>query len=234
MKFRVLFSGVLTVVCLVALWNVFAQRRELVSLRADQQRLQTESAPTNDSPGSSATADMRTAVLAVPRADSSSMRELLRLRAEVTKLADRQRELAGVRGENERLHAQVAARATNAPAAGGLPPGYIMRSKAQWAGLNTPEDSLQSFLWAVQNRDFANLLSVLTPESAQRFQAQVREAGNSTDAFFQDVGQLPGLRVASRQTQPDGSIELRVEIVPGQPNEAVRFEQIGGQWKMAF
>ena len=99
---------------------------------------------------------------------------MLRLRNEVHQLTGRQRELAGERDENERLHAQVAARATNAPAADGLPPGYILRSKAQFLGYSTPEDTIQSVLWAMQNRDFTNLLQAMTPESAKKLQAQVQ------------------------------------------------------------
>ena len=52
-------------------------------------------------------------------------------------------------------------------AAGGiqLPPGYIRKSEARMVGYSTPDDTLQSFLWAIQNRDLTNVLQALAPDS---------------------------------------------------------------------
>jgi len=83
---------------------------------------------------------------------------LLRLRNEVSRLTGRKRELTGALTENESLRAQLARRATNSPAGTGLPAGYIRKNQAKMAGYNTPEDTIQSLLWALNNRDFPNLL----------------------------------------------------------------------------
>src|SRR5205814_6918127 len=83
--------------------------------------------------------------------------ELLRLRNDVARLAGRRRELAGVRAENERLSVQLAARGTNSSVRTGLPPNYMRKAQARLVGYNTPEETVQSFLWAVQNHDFTNL-----------------------------------------------------------------------------
>ena len=163
------------------------------------------------------------------------MSELLRLRSQATQLAARKRELAGVQGENERLHAQLASRSTNSPAGSTLPPGYIRRKEAQWVGLSTPENTMQSFLWAIQNQDVASFLRTLTPESAQKMLPQ----GGDPEAWivrksFKEASIIPGLRVVNQEPQPDGSIEAQLEIVPGQSSEQqnVRFRQIDGEWKV--
>ncbi len=232
MNSRFLLGGVLSVVCLVALWKVFAQRQELSSLRGDQERLRAQTASSPDGPTAAAT-DSTPEARTNPPAASPVLLELLRLRSEVTMLMGRQRELSGVRAENERLRGQVVTMTTNVLSTNALPPGYILRSQAQWAGFNTPENTMQSILWALQNHDFTNFLAALTPANAQELLTRVQQTGNSVDAFFQDAAALPGMRVLQREPQPDGAIVLRLELMPGQPNQPVRFEQIGGQWKMA-
>ena len=157
--------------------------------------------------------------------------ELLRLRSEVARLTARRRELAVARGENERLRAQVAASRTNVSDANALPPGYVRRSEARLVGYTTPADTIQSLLWAVQNRDFTNFLEAFIPEAAQQLRQQVARSGE--DDFFKDASIIPGMRIKSQQQMPDGSIELEMEIVPGEPlPEKMRFRQINGQWKL--
>src|SRR5262249_39758715 len=111
-----------------------------------------------------------------PSGPSPELSELLRLRNQVNQLTQQKQALAGVQQENEALRAKVAERGTNAGS--GLPPGYIRRRDAQWLGMSSPETTLQSFLWAVQNRDATNLLRVFSPESQQ---SMLRQSGDWPD-----------------------------------------------------
>ena len=45
-----------------------------------------------------------------------------------------------------------------------LPPGYVRKRDARLVGFNTPEDTLQSLLWAIQNHDLAKVLEAFTPD----------------------------------------------------------------------
>jgi hypothetical protein len=98
---------------------------------------------------------------------------------------------------------------------------------------NTPEDAVQSFLWALQNQNLTNLLQLLTPESARK---PMQEGGvNSPEKLSEVTAVLPGMRLVDPQQMPDGSIEARVEFLPGEPMpDKLRFEKIGGQWRMEF
>jgi hypothetical protein len=227
---RILVIGVLIILCLTTLAGVFVQSRELGSLRADQQRqlasatrVRNQSLPT----AGEAQSEESSASHSDP---SPTLLELLQLRSQVGQLLNQKRELTSARAENERLHAQLATRSTNSPAGTTLPAGYIRRSQAQWAGMNTPENTMQSLLWAVQNRDPTNFLKLFTPESRQKL---LREAGDAPDKVFGEMSTIPGLRVVSQQPLPDGSVELQVEIMPGQPLPGgIHFRQMGGEWKM--
>ncbi len=243
MNSRVLIGGVCSVVCVVALWRISAQRQELSSLRADEQQLREQPAAAVERLMSVAADVSRRSVVelilpggtaangAVPAADSST-RDLMRLRAEVTRLAEQQREFSSVRAENERLHAQVAARATNA-AARALPPDYILASKAQFAGFNTPDATLETFMWAARNHDLTNFLQTLIPEAAQEFRRHLQQEGGSPEQALAGGEDFPGMRIVDRQSQPDGSIELKIQVVPGESEtQPIRVRLVDGQWKL--
>jgi hypothetical protein len=204
------------------------QRQQIKAMRAEQQQLaaEAESAAQTES-----SASRRTQSAAL---QSGPPIELLELRGEVTRLKSRQRELAAARAENEQLQAQLAAKRTNAAAATPtLPPGYILKSKAQWRGFNTPEDTLQSFLWAANSRDLTNLMQTMTPEMAQQILLETQRSGRSMEDFFKGAEALPGMRILSRTQEAADRVLLQVEMIPGMDKpEPMRLRLINGQWKM--
>ena len=206
-----------------ALGAVLWQRNQLTSLRAAQ--IQNSSSRTDSATVTSVVTEAPSA----PDQDAAS-RELLQLRAQVTKLTARKRELAGVAKESEKLKVQLTAGATNS---GGLPvAGYIRRNQAQFLGYSTPENTVQSWLWAIQNHDLERVLQALTPADAKTLQAGIRASGDP-DGFFKGVGAIPGLAIQSRQTMPDGSEELLVYIAPQVPPQKLQLQLVNGEWKMS-
>jgi len=235
MNRRALLGGFLVVVvCLTPLWGVWRQRSQLAELRADQQQLLAQRPANTDGSASPATTEAPGASPAIPLPALVVTPELLRLRNEVTRLTERRRELAGVRPENEQLRAQLAIRGTNGPGGLPLPPGYVRRSEARFVGYNTPEDTLQSVLWAARSHDLTNILQAFAPEVAEQLRAQAGESPQSLEEFWSKSAGLVGMRIVSRKPEAsDGSITVEVEVAPGVPNAEVTFRQINGQWKMA-
>jgi hypothetical protein len=232
MNRRLLFGGFLVVVCLATLWGVWAQRNQIAGLRAEQQQLLAQLAATADRAASPGTAEptgappvaLQPALVATP--------ELLRLRNEVTRLTERRRELAAARADNERLHAQLARWGTNGPAGFRLPPGYVRKSEARFLGYGSPEDTIQSLLWSIQNRDITNLVQAFASPRADQLLAETAQSKRSAEDYFGDTGALPGIAILSRKQLPDGSVELEVEMVPGLAPAPIRLRQFGGQWKI--
>jgi len=136
--------------CVAVLCAVALQRRQVLNLRAEQQRkLADTTAPAE-------------AITAPPVTPSPSVsRELLQLRNQVAQLRRRRDELLPVRSEHEQLVLQLGARGKNASA---LPPNYIRKAQAQLVGYNSPEATLQSFLFAIRNHDLTNFFQAFTPE----------------------------------------------------------------------
>jgi hypothetical protein len=229
MNRRTLLSVLLAVVCVAIIYGMAVQQSQLTRLRAEQRKLVAQLTPAPDSAAQTAAGslDSQTAAASVPT-------ELLRLRNEVTRLTERRRELAGVRGENEQLRAQIASRGTNGPGGFQLPSSYVRRSEARMVGYNTPDDTLQSLLWAVQNHDLTNLLQALTPEKAEEIRAGIGESPQAIEDFWSKSAGLVGLRILSReQDASDGSIAVKMEVIPGESGPDTTFRQINGQWKIA-
>ena len=228
MKRRHFFTGLAVAIWLLSFWAVVAQQREVSRLRGEQRRLLAKLDSDNAGPGTSAQSG--SAVDSAEARTSSSSPELLQLRNEVTTLTQRRRALEGVTEENERLRAQLASSQNNSA---GFVQGYIRKTQAKLVGYATPEATMQSFLWAVQNRDVATMLRAVTPESAQQLQNMMRDSNQAED-MFRGMAAFVGMGEVSRTPQPDGSLELSVQILPNLPPQPVRFRQVGGEWKMDF
>lgn len=224
---RALLIFICLAVCGITLALVTAQRRELGRSREQEQQLRVQAAASVApvAPPSEATP-------ATPKQQSPST-ELLRLRGEVGQLERRKREFSSTQSENKTLRTQLAAKGTNAPGAFVLPAGYIKKSEAKFAGYGTPEDTIQSLLWAIQNENTTQLLQAFDSEFSRHLETEIQRRG-SPEEFFKDTKAMPGLRIIGKQTEPDGAAVLTVEILPGDEihTEKMRLKQFDGQWKL--
>lgn len=227
---RALLIGFAGVVCLAALSAAIIQGRQLADLRTDQRRLVAQFAEPEAS-----------GLLASPQGQGSGgpatapvSSQLLRLRGEVTRLAALQGELAPARSENERLRLELAAVGTNRIPGRALPPGYVRRTDATMAGYNTPEDTLQSLLWALHHKDSLRVLQAFAPKAIERFQqAQDGQPPRSTEDFLQYMDAFMGMAVVEKRQSPNGSVDVRV-FAPGLPETSFIMEPIDGEWKVAW
>ncbi|MBM3881243.1 MAG: hypothetical protein FJ387_16220 [Verrucomicrobia bacterium] len=220
MNVRPAVFGALGLLCVVGLTLVAWQRRELAELRQPSAR----PAPPRSTPASPEPETSTSSALS-----EAEKLELARLRGEVTRLRKQQRELGSVRAQHDRLRAQAGATAAQPPPAGiVLPAGYLRRSEAKMAGFATPDAALETFLWAIEQRDTNVLFQVVTLEGVKRLRESFAREG--TEEFFQRLGVVPGVLVTNRVTHTDGSVELGVQFVPGEEGSAIRVRQMGGHW----
>ena len=223
MNARFLVLGLLALGSVGLLVGAARQRGQVASLLGEQQQALDQLAAAK---AQAAAASILARTPAAPMTPEEKL-ELLRLRSEVTRLRQRQRDLANVQQTHTQLEAQAAARPGGAAAEPALPSGYLRRTQAQMVGLGTPADALQSMLWAIEHRD-TNVLQQVWPAMANRLRAALA----SGQDVFQDVGHIPGFLVRQQNTLRDGSVELQVEFIPGQEPAKVWFQQSDGQWRM--
>ena len=224
MNARNLVAFVAGVAALVGGLAAFQQHARVADL--ERQRTSLE-----QSRATAATQPVAKPVLATNQLSEKDKLELLRLRGEVTRLRERQRELAGVKAENQALRARAGVKGTNAVGAQiALPPGYVRRQDAQFVGQATPEAALQSFFWAIQNRDTNTLLRVLDDRGSQEM---LREMERQDEAkFWEGTGIIPGYRLISSEPRSDSEVVLKVEIMPGDNPQDMVARLVGNEWKL--
>jgi len=217
-------TAVLGVVCLLAVFGVLTQQRELTGLRAEQKQVlaQIAAEPNENSLPAAQRSEKATE-------SAISNPELLQLRSEITRLTQRKRELGGIIAEHERLQAQVASRGTNG--FGANAGRLLLPGRARMAGYNSPEDTMESVLWALQHGDVTNFLQAFPLEVAQTLPVQTPEAWTKIMNEFHE--QFTGLSILRRRELPDGRVELTVQLAGQEETEQLlHFRQVNGQWKV--
>lgn len=206
---------------------VLRQQRQVDRLHAELTRLQAIAA-TADTPAR--TAGPTGAAGAPSTRNLEDTRELMRLRAEVARLLKRQRDLAPLRVENERLRAAVTNLLAKDP--GGRPAAgsWVRRREAQFVGSATPEAALQSFFWAIEQRNTNALFQLVTAEAHAFFQKALNP--DESAEFWSEMGRVPGFRVAATETRSDTEVCLKVEVIPGEEPAEMTFTRSGGDWKL--
>lgn len=228
MKTPLLINSLIGICCLATVTALVAQRQQIAQLQAQEKSIRTE---------------VKTARLSTPGTTTlqehapgeapltvEETRELMKLRNEVTRLRQRKKELEAVRAENEKLRAQLTTASTNlAPSQVRMPPGYILRRDAQFQGFQTPEATLQSFFWALANRDINVLAQAMGGDAYREIMAEIQRDGE--EAVWKGAGSLPGFVVTKSESRSDYEKELLLELMPGEEFRVLTRKE-GQQWKL--
>jgi hypothetical protein len=219
MKLTGVLTGVAALAVLTGGLALFQQREHLAALAAEATALRSARA--------AAAAQLARPTPEAEPADSlteAERLELLRLRAEVTRLRGRQQELASVRRENAELKEQLA---KSQP-----PPGFIRLREATFAGQATPEATLQSFFWAVAHSDTNALYQLLDDESVERLRRDLQESGRSELLTMGRI--LPGYLVIERRENTPTDVTLEVELLTGEDPQPMGLSLQNGRWRLGL
>jgi len=212
---------------LLGVGAVLQQQAQLESLRSETRRLRTAlESPTPRSlpqPAPDATA---------ARLSDAEKSELMRLRAAVAQLLQRQRELSAVREENVRLRARLAAGGAGGVEGVPAPPGWIRRRDARFAGLSTPEASLESLFWVIEHEDTNRLFAMHTGSSLETLQRMLDQEG--AKGLWEQFRMVPGFRIVGSEARSDHEVVLRVEVAPGLPATDMKLLRVGAEWKLSL
>lgn len=224
MKSPFLINSLAGLCCLTVVIAASVQWRQVVQLQSQERALRSD-----QSPPPATTVSRKEAAGEAPLTMEET-KELMRLRNEVTRLKQRQKELEAARMENVKLRAWLSASPTNLPPSKvQLPPGYVLRRNAQFLGFHTPEATLQSFFWAMANRDVKVLMETVGGPTSQELTAELQRKGE--EEFWKTPNALPGFVVTKSEPRSDKQQELRIEIVPGEEFKVVA-RKVGQQWKL--
>ena len=98
-----------------------------------------------------------------------------------------------------------------------------------------PQDAIYAMLDAARNGDVARYLSSYTGEMAQALTRAKNDSPDFAKYLRDSNAQLKGIAVMEPQPQPDGQVELRVEYVYQDRNEAQFYllSKTASGWKIS-
>jgi hypothetical protein len=163
-------------------------------------------------------------------------RDLPKLRNEVRKLREEKREFERLQAENERLAA-----ATRAAPKTSAPPlteaeGFVLKQTWSKAGFATPEATVQTFFWAIANKDITALAECVTGDARKSMEEELQRSAAGGKAFEENFGPLAkmqGFRIAEKKQLSENKVEVSIQAAAGGRAMPMRLQLVDGEWKLA-
>jgi len=166
--------------------------------------------------------------------------ELLRLRSKVSELLRQQRENEKSRTLPAKVEPKPAAADTAPPKEAAAQPG-IPRESWAFVGYVTPQNALQSVMWAMNTGDVRTFLASLTPEAGDAVATRFDGKSESEIAALlkEEVSQIGALRLDRMRQSSD--TEASFEVLSAETDNGnvktrdaavLNFRNIGGVWKL--
>jgi hypothetical protein len=163
-------------------------------------------------------------------------RDLPKLRNEVRKLRDDKRELEKLQSENQRLAATLmAAPKTSAPPLSEAE-GFVLKQTWSKAGFATPEATVQTFFWAIANKDITALAECVTGDERKSMEREMQRSiaeGKSLEDQFEPLAKMQGFRIAEKKQLSENKVELSIQAATGGRAMPMRLQLVDGEWKLA-
>ena len=164
-------------------------------------------------------------------------RDLPKLRNEVRRLRDEKREFERLQTENERLAATLKARPKATAPRMSEAEGFVLREKWTHAGFATPEATVQTFFWALANKDVRAWAHCMSGKDAEKMVQQMQEStdGGATrmERKFAEVAEVQGFRVAEKKQVAEDKVELGLQAAAGGHVMSMRLQLVDGEWRFS-
>jgi hypothetical protein len=134
-------------------------------------------------------------------------RDLLKLRNEVNQLRDTRVEFQKVSEENQRLRSQPRPAPQSVANQPSIQPIIININSLYDRGLNTPEDTVQTFYWARREGNVASLSRCVTLSSSQFIHDYLNQPGKPTD-----LQNIFSIEIVARREVNSNTVQLGLVI----------------------
>src|SRR5258708_7295214 len=154
--------------------------------------------------------------------------DLLKLRNEVNQLRDTRAEFQRVSAENERLRSQP--RATPQPAVNQMliQPIVINVNALYDRGFNTPEDAVQTFLWAERDRNIDAMSRCVLAERWPGFRQRFENHEHTLDGIV-------SIEIVARRDLNPAAIQLGIRLHAANSESIkkiiIELTRLNGEWK---
>lgn len=229
---------ILCVLLLVALASTaVVQRKTIATMRSNNATLQQQ----NEQARQLARENAEIANLRVQNQEVAGLmqanKDLPKLRNEIRQLRQQKPETDRLRAENARLLAAIKSSTNTARARLADMEGYVAKESWTQAGFATAEAALQTFFWAIQQRDFQQVSECLSPDSRQGFAKEFEGKTEEERAkiFEQGIGKLGGMtgyRISEKEQVADDTVNLGIQAAAGGHVLRLQLKRFDGQWKI--
>jgi len=139
----------------------------------------------------------------------TQLAELQSLREQVELLRHRTNEIATLRAEIDRLHSALSdAGISIADTPPDVPAEDIYpRENWQFAGYDTPENAIESLMWAVSQGDAGSYTAGLAPDLFDQMQGELADGSFAEDGPF-EMGNITGYRIVDRDMTSDSEVTI--------------------------
>jgi hypothetical protein len=156
-------------------------------------------------------------------------RELPGLRSQAGQLRRQAADLDKLRAENQRLQAQL--KSGTAPGeAAALPPDFITRDALRDMGQTTPENTMQTFFWAMSTGNVQRAAQCSV--NGADMLARMPDLGAEGKDMVKETSAFPGFRIAEKTNLAPDEVQLGIQSKPGGVVAPVKFKFDGGEWKI--
>jgi uncharacterized protein YdcH (DUF465 family) len=209
---KILIFGLLGTVGLAL---VALQHQQLGRLRAENATLASAAAEANqlkaDLAQSSGTEAQDADEIARLREENH---DLLKLRNEVNQLRDARAQFEKVSAENQRLQAQVRTAANSNAKQAPMQPILIRVESLYDRGLSTPENAVQTILWAERSGNVEELSRCVTPKRWSQVYDSVPEQDRQRfiDNLRHNLDQIISIEIVARRELDATTVQLGIQV----------------------
>jgi hypothetical protein len=153
-----------------------------------------------------------------PLADEQ-LAELADLRRQVEAMRHRTNDIVGLQNEIQRLRSilSAAANSIDGVTAPDVPASDIYpRDSWMFAGYDTPENTIQSIIWAVSEGDQDTYAAGVTPELGGQLQSEFEDGSFANDGPL-EMGDVSGYRIVDRNVLSEN--QIMITLFMDGPNE---------------
>lgn len=195
------FNGIIALIAVIAVAVLLEMQYEARhQLRSQSDIMREQSRQLQELEAENVRLSNMVSRVSTPLADQQ-LAELADLRQQVEALRHRTNDIAGLETEIQRLKTVLSTAASSVDG-GGTPPevpatDIYPRDSWMFVGYDTPENTIQSIIWAVSEGDENTYAAGVTPELGNELQSEFEDGSFASDGPL-EMGDVTGYRIVDR------------------------------------
>src|SRR5260221_7345995 len=109
---------------------------------------------------------------------------------------------------------------------------YVGKETCANVGFAAPENTVQTFVWAISNGNPEQFVQCFTPESARRLEQHPDQFRKEFFGETNPFRKVNGFRIAERTSVAEGKMRLGIQMVANGAVMPLDLRRVGNEWKI--